>query len=96
MTTFKTLMSSAAALSLVFVGTAANAEAIRSGAATPGVVSVKKAKLLRTSAPETRESKAIITQGSSLWLAALAAVTAGTALYVITDDGETAIDSPGA
>lgn len=97
MITFKTVLSSAAALSLVFVGTAANAEAIRSGAATPGVVSVKKAKVLRTAAPASRESKAIIkNDGSTLWLSALAAVAAGTATYFITRDGDEAIDSPGA
>ncbi len=99
MNTFKLVLSSAAALSLVFAGTAANAEAIRSGAATPGVVSVKKTKLLRTTAPAANESKAIIktSDGSTLWLSALAAVAAGTALYFIAEDGEEAVDdSPGA
>jgi hypothetical protein len=95
--TFKTVLSSAATLGLVLAGTAANAEAIRSGAATPGVVSVKKTKLLRTTAPAANESKAIIkNDGSTLWLSALAAVAAGTATYFITRDGEEAIDSPGA
>ena len=95
MNMLKNALSSALALGLVFTGTAANAEAIRSGAATPGVVSVNKAKLIRTAAPAERESKAIITQGSTLWVAALAAVAAGTAFYFITRDGDTAIDSPG-
>lgn len=96
MNTFKTALRSAVALGLVLTGTAANAEAIRSGAATPGVVSVNKSKLVRTAAPADKESKAIITQGSTLWIAALAAVAAGVAAYVIADDGSQAIDSPGA
>lgn len=96
MNTFKTALSSAVALGLVLTGTAANAEAIRSAAATPGVVSVNKSKLVRTAAPADKESKAIITQSSTLWMAALAAVLAGVATYIIVDDGNDVIDSPGA
>ena len=87
MTTFKTLMSSAAALSLVFVGTAAKAEAIRSGAATPGVVSVKKAKLARTTAPRKNESKGV----SNAALGGGAAIVAGLGIYLAVDGDD---DSP--
>ena len=103
MNMFKIAMSSAAALGMVLAGTAANAESIRSGSATTGattgVVSINKAKLLRTAAPAGRESKAALTEGSTLWIAALAAIAAGAAGYLITrdDNGKiTAIDSPGA
>lgn len=98
MNMIKTALSSTVALGIVLTGTAANAEAIRSGAATPGVVSTSKAKLLRTSAPAAGESKARITEGSNLWTAALAAVLAGTAGYFLTrdDNGNQVIDSPGA
>lgn len=99
MNMFKTALSSAAALGMVLAGTAANAESIRSGAATTGVVSMNRAKLLRMTAPAGRESKAVIANdGSTLWLTALAALAAGTAGYFLTrgSDGKVAIDSPGA
>ena len=98
MNMFKIALSSAAAFGMVLTGTAASAESIRSSAATPGVVSMNKAKLLRYSAPAARESNATIAEGSTLWLAALAALAAGTAGYFLTRDsnGNTAIDSPGA
>ena len=98
MNMFKIALSSAAAFGMVLTGTSANAESIRSSAATPGVISMSKAKLLRLSAPAGRESKATISQDSTLWLAALAALAAGTAGYFLTRDsnGNTAIDSPGA
>lgn len=93
MTTFKTILSSAAALGLVLAGTAANAEAIRSGAATPGVVSVKKAKLVRTAAPAKKESKALV---GNFPIAVAAAMVAGGGLYFIAKDDGTAdvFDSP--
>ena len=59
MNMIKLAMTGAASLGLVLAGTAANAEQIRSSAATPGVVSVKKIKLLRTAAPAGRESRAV-------------------------------------
>ena len=54
----KIALASAASLGLVLAGTAANAEPVRAAAATPGVVSVKKLKVVRTAAPKGRESLA--------------------------------------
>ena len=82
MNMIKIAMTGAASLGLVIAGTAANAEQVRSGAATPGVVSVKKAKLQRTVAPAARESRAA--SGSDIGLGLLAAGVAGTGAYLAT------------
>lgn len=89
MNMIKLAMTGAASLGLVLAGTAANAEQIRAATATPGVVSVKKAKLLRTAAPAGRESRAV--EGTDVVIGLLAAGGAGTALYFATKGD----DSPG-
>ena len=90
----KTALSSAVALGIALSGTAANAEAIRSGAATPGVVSVNKAKLTRTSAPAKDESKAYV---GNVPIAAAAAAAAAVGGYFIAKGDGTAdvFDSAG-
>jgi hypothetical protein len=89
MNMIKIAMTGAAALGLALAGTAANAEQIRASAATPGVVSVKKAKLLRTAAPAGRESRAV--EGTDIVIGLFAAAGGGFAAYEITK----ADDSPG-
>lgn len=82
MSMFKIVMVGTATLGVVLSGTAANAESVRSGAATPGVVSVKKLKMLRTSAPAGRASRDV--SGTDVGLGLLAAGAAGLALYEAT------------
>lgn len=94
MNMIKTALSSAVALGIALSGTVANAEAIRSGAATPGVVSVNKAKLARTSAPAKDESKAYV---GNVPIAIAAAFAAGIGGYFIARGDGTAdiFDSSG-
>ena len=82
MSMFKIAMAGAATLGVVLAGTAANAEPVRSSAATPGVVSVKKMKILRTTAPSDRASRAV--SGTDIGLGILAAGGAGIGLYEAT------------
>lgn len=89
MSIFKIAFAGAATLGVVLAGTAANAEPVRAAAATPGVVSAKKVKVLRTSAPARRESRE--TSGTDIALSIGAAGAAGVALYEITKGD----DSPG-
>jgi hypothetical protein len=89
MNMIKIAMTATASLGLVLAGTAANAEQVRSSAATPGVVSVKKAKLARTTAPAARESRAV--EGTDIVIGVVAAAGAGFAAYEITKSD----DSPG-
>jgi hypothetical protein len=89
MNMIKIAMTASASLGLILAGTAANAEQVRSSAATPGVVSVKKAKLARTAAPAARESRAV--EGTDVVIGVVAAAAAGFAVYEITKSD----DSPG-
>jgi hypothetical protein len=82
MSMFKIAMATAATLGVVLAGTAANAEQVRAAAATPGVVSVKKIKILRTVAPATRASHEV--DGTDVALTVAAAAGAGGALYLVT------------
>lgn len=81
MNMFKIALAGAASLGLALAGTAANAEQVRPAAATPGVVSVKKAKILRTTAPAARESRI---SGATAGVAVVAAGAAGFGLYEAT------------
>lgn len=82
MSMFKIAMAGAATLGVVLAGAAANAEPVRAAAATPGVVSVKKLRVLRTTAPASRESREI--SGTDIGLGLLAAGAAGFGLYEAT------------
>lgn len=82
MSMIKFAMASAAALGVVLAGTAANAEPVRAGAATQGVVSVKKTKVLRTNAPAGRESREV--SGTDIGLGVLAAGAVGFGVYEAT------------
>ena len=95
MSMFKNAMAGAAALGMVLASTAASAETVRASAALPGVVSVKKNKIARTSAPTSRESNAVVTY-STYALALTAAAAAGVATWLITrnNDGSASFDSP--
>lgn len=98
MSKFTNAMASAAALGLVFASTAASAEPVRASAALPGVVSVKKSKIIRSSAPAGEESNARRFYGADLAAAIGAAVAAGVGVYfIVRNDGDGAIvsDSPG-
>lgn len=88
MSIFKTAMVGAAALGVVLAGTVANAEPVRSGTATLGVVSVKKAKVLRTVAPASRGSREV--SSTDIGLGVLAGVAGGFGIYEATKS-----DSPG-
>ena len=90
MSIFKIAFAGAATLGVVLAGTAANAEPVRAAAATPGVVSVKKFKVLRTSAPAKRESREV--SGTDIGIGLLAAGAAGIGIYEATKGN----DSPGA
>lgn len=89
MNTLNRALACVAAVGLVLVGTAANAEAVRSAAATPGVVSAKAIKLKRVAAPAGREARAV--EGTDVIVGAGAAGAAGLGLYLATKDD----DSPG-
>jgi hypothetical protein len=82
MNMFKIAMAGAATLGVVLASTAANAESIRAGAATPGVVSVKKLKITRTPAPASRESREV--SGADIGIGLLAAGAAGFGIYEAT------------
>ncbi|WP_298190267.1 hypothetical protein [Novosphingobium sp.] len=86
MSMFKIAMAGAATLGVVFASTAANAETIRAGAATPGVVSVKKTKVIRTAAPASRESREVT--GTDIGIGVLAAGAFGFGLYEATKSGD--------
>lgn len=86
MSMFKISMVGAAALSVALAGTAANAEAVRASAATPGVVSVKNMKVLRTTAPAKRESREVT--GTDIGLGLLAAGAAGVGIYEATKSSD--------
>lgn len=88
MSMIKIAMASAAALGVVLASTAASAEPVRAAAATPGVVSVKKIKALRTTAPSTRESREL--SGTDIGLGLLVAGAVGVGVYEATKS-----DSPG-
>ncbi len=81
MNKFKIALASAATFGVLFAG-AANAEPVRAVAATPGVVTVNKIKVLRTAAPSSRESRAVT--GTDVGLGLLAAGVAGFGLYEAT------------
>lgn len=87
MSMFKIAMAGAATLGVVLAGTAANAEPVRASAATPGVVSVKKVKVLRTTAPAGRESREV--SGTDIGLGLLAAGAAGFGIYEATKSDST-------
>jgi len=82
MSMFKIAMAGAATLGVVLAGTAANAEPVRAAAATPGVISVKKPKILRTTSPSSRESREV--SGEDIGLGLLAAGAAGFGIYEAT------------
>lgn len=82
MNMIKIAMTGAASLGLVLAGTSANAEQVRSGAATPGVVSVKKIKVKRTAAPVARESRGA--SGADVGVGILAAGVGGAGAYLAT------------
>jgi hypothetical protein len=86
MNMFKIAMAGAATLGVVLAGAAANAEPVRAAAATPGVVSVKKLKALRTTAPSGRESREV--SGTDIGLGILAAGAAGFGLYEATKSND--------
>lgn len=82
MSMIKIAMAGAASLAVVMAGAAANAEPIRAAAATPGVVSVKKLKPLRTTAPASRESREL--SGTDIGLGILGGVAVGFGVYEAT------------
>ncbi|GEN99650.1 hypothetical protein NSE01_14830 [Novosphingobium sediminis] len=82
MSMIKMAMASAAALGVVMAGTAASAEPVRAAAATPGVVSVKKIKTSRTTAPSARESREL--SGTDIGLGLLVAGAVGVGVYEAT------------
>lgn len=82
MSIIKIAMAGAASLAVVLAGAAANAEPVRAAAATPGVLSAKKLKPLRTNAPAKRESRAVT--GTDIGLGVLAAGAAGVGIYEAT------------
>lgn len=86
MSMFKIAMVGAAALSVVFAGAAANAEPVRAAAATPGVVSVKKVKVLRTNAPSSRESREVT--GTDVAIGLLGAGAVGFGVYEATKSSD--------
>lgn len=88
MSIIKMAMIGAASLGVVLVGAAANAEPVRAAAATPGVLSAKKMKPLRTTAPASRESREV--SGTDIGLGILAGVAVGVGVYEATKS-----DSPG-
>ncbi|KUR73681.1 hypothetical protein AQZ52_01555 [Novosphingobium fuchskuhlense] len=87
MSLFKIALASAATICVAFAGTAANAEPVRAAAATPGVISVKKVKAVRTTAPVSRESREV--SGADIGLSILAAGAGGFALYEATKSDST-------
>lgn len=89
MSMLKIAMVGAATLSVVLAGAAANAEPVRAAAATPGVVSVKNFKAIRTTAPSKRASREV--SGTDIGLGLLAGAAAGVGLYEATKPS----DSPG-
>jgi len=86
MSMFKIAMAGAATLGVVLASTAANAEPVRAAAATPGVVSVKKLKPLRTNAPASRESRAV--SGTDIGLGLLAGAAVGVGVYEATKSSD--------
>lgn len=86
MSMFKIAIAGAATLGVVLAGTAANAEPVRAAAATPGVVSAKKLKTLRTTAPASRESREV--SGEDIGIGLLAAGAGGFALYEATKSSD--------
>lgn len=86
MSMFKIVMAGAATLGVVVASSAASAEPLRAGAATPGVVSVKKTKILRTTAPTRREAREV--SGTDIGLGLLAAGAAGVGIYEATKSSD--------
>jgi hypothetical protein len=86
MNMFKIAMVSAAALGVALGGATANAEPVRAAAATPGVVSIKNLKVLRTTAPSKRESREV--SGTYVGLAFLGGGAAGFGLYEATKSSD--------
>lgn len=89
MNMIKFAMVGAVTLSTALASAAVNAEPVRAAAATPGVVSVKKIKALRTAAPHAREARAV--SGTDIGLGLLAGAAAGFGLYEATKNTN---DSP--
>lgn len=88
MSMLKNTMVGVAALGTVLASTAASAEPVRAAAATPGVITAKKLKNLRTVAPTSRESREL--SGTDIGLGLLAGVAVGVGVYEATKS-----DSPG-
>ncbi len=86
MSMFKIAIAGAATLGVVLAGTAANAEPVRAAAATPGVVSVKRLKAVRTTAPAKRESREV--SGEDIGLGLLAGGAVGFAIYEATKSSD--------
>ncbi len=86
MSMFKIAMAGAATLGVVLASSAAYAETVRPGAATPGVVSVKKTKGIRTTAPVGRESREV--SGTDVGLGLLAAGAFGVGIYEATKSSD--------
>lgn len=86
MSMLKNTMVGVAALGVLLASSAASAEPIRAAAATPGVVSVKKAKVLRTTAPVSRESREV--SGTDVGLGLLAAGAFGVGIYEATKSSD--------
>lgn len=86
MSIFKIAFAGAATLGVVLAGTAANAEPVRAAASTPGVVSVKKLKALRTAAPADRQSRAV--SGTDVGIGLLAGGLVGFGIYEATKSSD--------
>lgn len=82
MSMLKNTMVGVAALGTVLASTAASAEPVRAAAATPGVITAKKLKNLRTVAPTSRESREL--SGTDIGLGLLAGVAVGVGVYEAT------------
>lgn len=86
MSIFKITMAGAATLGVVLASSTAYAETVRASAATPGVVSVKKTKVLRTAAPAGRVSREV--SGTDIGLGLLAAGAVGVGVYEVTKSSD--------
>ncbi|WP_156309848.1 hypothetical protein [Novosphingobium sp. AAP93] len=83
---FKIAIAGAATLGVVFASSTACAETVRAGAATPGVISVKKTKVRRTTASSGRESREV--SGTDVGLGILAAGIIGVGVYEATKSSD--------